>query len=201
MKSVDHRKWFGLAIRFVALTGIALHFFYKSPVMGLIGYGALLAVSISDLIVLYRKKHQLKGQECTSEGTQPGNAKNDLTDEGRAVFEVYEKMRSNPDLVGSFEYADGQIIWRLFDGYTVEIASMYISINKLWHGHAIESIYHWHPDDEELYSELCKLGTRGNVTVIRTALLGSCPVYTGPRTECPFKRKWFFGKYVYLYAE
>ena len=126
-------------------------------------------------------------------------------DECSIVHEVYVKMLHNSNLAGSYKVADGHIIWQLFHGYTLDIASEYIGINKLLLGKGTESIYHWHPDDEDLYDEICRLGTRGNVTVIHLfgpgGILGSSLIYIGPKCDCPIKRKWMFGKYIYLYAE
>ena len=118
---------------------------------------------------------------------------------------VYQKMLRNSNLAGSYKEADGHIVWQLFRGYTVDIASDYISINRIVSSKAAQSIHHWHPDDEVLYDEICRLGTRGNVTVIHLfgpgGMLGSSLVYSGPRRACPTKRKWFLGKYIYLLAE
>ena len=126
-------------------------------------------------------------------------------DECSIAHELYEKMLQNPGLAGSYKEADGHIIWHLFHGYTLDITSEYIGINKTTSGKVTESIYHWHPDDEDLYDEVCRLGTKGNVTVIHLfglgGMLGSFLIYCGPKSDCPLKRKWLFGKYVYLYAE
>ena len=126
-------------------------------------------------------------------------------DEHRIAHEVYIKVLHNPNLDGSFKEADGYIVWQLFQGYMLDIASEHISINKITLGNVAESIYHWHPNDEDLYDEVCRLGTRGNVTVIHLygpgGMLGSSLVYCGPKSDCPIKRKWLFGKYIYLYTE
>ena len=126
-------------------------------------------------------------------------------DECSIAHEVYEKMLHNHNLAGSYKEADGHIIWHLFHGYTLDITSEYIGINKVSYGNVSGSIYHWHPDDEDLYDEVCRLGTRGNVTVIRLfglgGMLGSSLIYCGPGSDRPIRRKRLFGKYVYLYAE
>ena len=41
-------------------------------------------------------------------------------EESGIIREVFEKMKNNPDLAGSFERADDHIIWDLFDGHTVD---------------------------------------------------------------------------------
>ncbi len=126
-------------------------------------------------------------------------------DECSIAHEVYEKMLHNPNLAGSYKEADGHIVWQLFHGYTLDITSEYISINKTVFGKVAESIFHWHPDDEDLYDAVCRLGTRGNVAVIHLfglgGMLGSSLIYCGPKQDCPIQRKWLCGKYIYLHAE
>ena len=121
------------------------------------------------------------------------------------VHDLFCKMKDNPDLVGSFEEVDGRIVWHLFEGYEIEIASEYIDIHKLIFGKIVEPIHHWHPVVEDLYDEACRLGTKGNVTVIHLfgpgSVFGASVVYSGPKDECPIKRKWLFGRYIYLFAE
>ena len=118
--------------------------------------------------------------------------------------EIFEQMKANPELAGSFEETDLGIIWRLFDGYIVQIARGYIGIeavDRLFPGWIPHPVTHWHPDDEDLYRDIRNLGTKGNVTVIHRSLFFDGVVYSGPRERCTCKRKWFFGRYIYLYAE
>ena len=127
-------------------------------------------------------------------------------DETNYVLEAHEKMKNNTCLAGSFygeefKGADGHIVWHLFDGYAVEITSEMIAIYKDENGKLAECIYHWHPCDEDLYDEICKLGTKGNVTVIQKGWIRDSRIFSGPRDACPIKRKWLFGKYIYLYAD
>ena len=123
------------------------------------------------------------------------------------VLRAYEKMNSNPSLAGSFSgeaftESDGHILWHLFDGYTVEIASETVSIYKNRNGKMYECIHHWHPCDEDLYDEICMLGTKGNVTVIHRSCFGDSRIlYSGPREACHIKRKNLFGKNIFLYAD
>ncbi len=127
--------------------------------------------------------------------------------ETNVVLRAYEKMNSNPSLAGSFTGdgftgTDGHILWHLFDGYTVEIASETVLIYKNRNGKMYECIHHWHPCDEDLYDEICELGTKGNVTVIHRSWLGGSRIlYSGPREACYIKRTCFFGKNTFLYAD
>ena len=123
------------------------------------------------------------------------------------VLQAYEKMNGNPCLAGSFNgngftETDGHIRWQLSDGYTVEIASETITTYTNRNGKLHACIHHWHPCDEDLYDEICALGTRGNVTVIHRSFLGDSRIlYSGSREACPIKRKRFFGKNIFLYAD
>lgn len=123
-------------------------------------------------------------------------------DEKRFISEVFEKMKSNPDLAGTFSEDGGRITWQLFEGYTVEIASEYIGVHSQRPKGGYRFRHHWHPDDEDLYADICALGTRGNVTIIlRTFGDTTGVVYSGPRAGCPEKKNGLFRKYIYLYAE
>ena len=123
------------------------------------------------------------------------------------VLRAYEKMNRNPSLAGSFSgeaftESDVHIVWQLSDGYRVEIASETILIYKKCFGKVYESIHHWHPCDEDLYDEICMLGTKGNVTVIHRSCFGDSRIlYSGPREACHIKRKNLFGKNIFLYAD
>lgn len=118
-----------------------------------------------------------------------------------ALHGIYEKMRADPALAGSFEETDAGIVWRLFDGYRVQIDIGYIGIDRLLPGGIPYAITHWHPEEEDLYRDICRLGTRGNVTVIYKSILFDGVVYSGPRDQCRYRRKWLFGRYIYLHAE
>ena len=117
------------------------------------------------------------------------------------IRELFNKMKSNPNLAGSFVLLSNGIEWRLFDKYVVLIGISYIGIEKILFGKFTDSLTHWHPDEEEIYDDICRLGTKGNVTVIHKNLFGETVLYSGPATDCKYKRKWLFGKYIYLYAK
>lgn len=120
------------------------------------------------------------------------------------VQELYDKMKDNPDLAGEFVYAGYGIEWKVFEKYLVVVSDEYIGIDRILFKRLTDPLTHWHPDDKEIYEDICRLGTKGNVTVIHKVLfglLGTTIVYSGPASECQCKRKWLFGKYIYLYAK
>lgn len=115
---------------------------------------------------------------------------------------IFQMMKKNPSLAGSFELAEGcdEITWNLFEGYVIKIAEDYIGIDRMLFGKIPSALTHWHPSDDELYEDICNLGTKGNVTVIHKSILGESVLYSGEKSSCHYKRKWLFGRYIYLYA-
>ena len=113
---------------------------------------------------------------------------------------IFEKMCSNHDLCGKYELAGNAIEWELNEGFIISIARDYIGISKKLFGKIENPLTHWHPDDDDLYDDICRLGTRGNITVIHTTILYSGVTYSGPETGCRIKRKWLLGRYYYLRA-
>ncbi len=125
-----------------------------------------------------------------------------IMDEGMIVRELFNQMKKNPELAGSYELINNYIVWHLFNRYPVIVTAMYIGIfRRRRFCHIIEPIYHWHPDNRDIYSDVCRLGTRGNMTVIHQLNpWGSYMLYSGPRSNCPDKEELSFGKNIYLYA-
>lgn len=118
--------------------------------------------------------------------------------------ELYEMMRETPDLCGDFAL-DGKdgICWDLYEKVRIAIGvnmrDCCIRVEKKRWG----SITHWHPTAYEIYDEVCKMGVRGNVLVIRTSLFGESALYMGDEANCPYspKQTSFLGKRYYLKAE
>ncbi len=84
--------------------------------------------------------------------------------------------------------------------YQFDIGQDYIGVNKKC-GRIFLPITHWHPDDEEIFDEVCNIGKSGNVTVIYDGWFGKAVLYIGSQKDSPYKRKWLFGRYHYIYAE
>lgn len=136
---------------------------------------------------------QIYGGEFLLEKVAPAN-----------IQELYNLMVENKNLCGTFELADNIIHWNLFKGFLITISKdypdFYIGIDKKIFGKFYDSFTHWHPSDYEIYSDICKIGTKGNVTVIHKSFLGESILYSGSTTDCKYKRKWLFGRYYYLHA-
>lgn len=120
--------------------------------------------------------------------------------------ELYEKMCGTSELCGSFELIDNMIVWDLFDGFTIKISieppSTFFSIEKKWFWGITNSITDWHPDEEEVFEQVCKIGFKGNVWVIRKNLLYTSTIYMGKEENCPYspKKRWSRGRIYYLQA-
>ena len=76
-------------------------------------------------------------------------------------------------------------------------------IQKLLLGKIESGITHWHPTEYEIYDEVCKIGKRGNVLVLRQGAGSGAVLYSGSRDECPYKpdQKVLLGKYYYIEAK
>ena len=124
--------------------------------------------------------------------------------------ELYNMMIQNPDLCGSYEMtADeddyGSIFWTLGETcleLCVGHGQGYINViaGGSLHG---KSITHWHPDPDEIYDEVTKIGKRGNVTVVCSSRGAGTLLYSGEKTGCPYlpPRKRLLWKYYYFEAE
>ena len=122
--------------------------------------------------------------------------------------ELYDMMLQTPDLCGKFELAknNGNIVWNVHKNIRIQISvnteDCYLGVNKMLFGRIESSIMHWHPTIFEIYDEVCKIGKRGNVLVLRSTWIGSTLLYAGTKDNCPYlpNQKYLFGKYYYLEA-
>lgn len=121
--------------------------------------------------------------------------------------ELYDAMCDTPNLCGTFELKDDMIHWNLFEGYTIQIAvdprGNYFHIEKKLVGKLTDPLTHWHPEADEIYEDVCSIGLKGNVLVIRKNLLCTSVLYMGKEEGCPYssKTKWCWGKILYLKAK
>ena len=123
--------------------------------------------------------------------------------------DLYDMMCATPDLCGEFELTeDGQgIRWRIREDIQitlgVDLRDCYIGVEKLLLGKIESGITHWHPTEYEIYDEVCKIGKRGHVLVLRQGAGSGAVLYSGSRDECPYKpdQKVFLGKYYYIEAK
>lgn len=115
-------------------------------------------------------------------------------------LDLYSLMRATKDLCGNYELIGETIFWDLYDGFNlhVDASDGYVSIHD-----KTRQITHWHPEPEDIYNEVCKIGKRGNVMVIHVFCGFGGVCYMGPKENCPYKKQESnrFGTYFYLEAE
>ena len=123
--------------------------------------------------------------------------------------DLYDMMCATPDLCGEFDLTeDGEgIRWRIREDIQITLGvdphDCYIGVEKLLLGKIESGITHWHPTEYEIYDEVCKIGKRGNVLVLRQGAGSGAVLYSGSCDECPYKpdQKVFLGKYYYIEAK
>lgn len=122
----------------------------------------------------------------------------------RSSIDVYNMMLSIPELCGKFEYSNDTVIWHLFDNYIINIFANaregYIEI----HSKNNFTDIHWHPECEDLYNEISKLGNHGNITVLSSTLSSSSILYSGCEEDCPYlpiKKRYKLRNLYYLKAK
>lgn len=101
--------------------------------------------------------------------------------------ELYNMMLQTPDLCGEFRlFDDNKIIaWNLYENVTVTLAvdpeDCYFGFDKLLFG-KFKSGIHWHPTVFDIYSQVCDVGIKGNVTVLRS-FAGGGLLYSGNKVN------------------
>ncbi len=118
--------------------------------------------------------------------------------------ELYHMLLENTDLAGKLELTGDAVFWTFnnFWVYTsLDINEGYIEINrKVKHWWQSSQLLHWHPMKDEIYEDLCAIGNKNNVLVIRNGLLFSDIFYLGKESEYkyPPDKKWHWGRLHYL---
>lgn len=123
--------------------------------------------------------------------------------------DLYDMMQKTPDLCGEYALTeDGEFIcWRIREDIQITLGvdphDCYMSVERLLFGKIESGITHWHPTVYEIYDEVCEIGLRGNVLVLRARAGSGAVLYSGIRDECPYKpdQKVFLGKYYYIEAK
>ena len=123
--------------------------------------------------------------------------------------ELYDMMLQTPDLCGTFELNEGNenIEWRLHENIKIELGvdprDCYFGVSRLLFGKVESGITHWHPTIFEIYDDVCNVGKRGNVMVLRSTASSGTLMYSGSKEDCPYTpdKKYLFGKYYYLEAK
>ena len=127
----------------------------------------------------------------------------------KTTKELYAKLIEMPNLHSIPELNGEVLIWKLYkDAYVRAYCDSYdtcidIISNSVFTG----SLIHWHPDEDDMLDELYTLGKKGNMLVLKKALLGTSIFHSGPSESFPLadrmplhfgKKKWDGGQLVYL---
>lgn len=129
------------------------------------------------------------------------------TEAPQTAQELYNMILDNPNLNGVFKLVDNTIFWDLNNKISIEIGvdprDCYFGINRFLFGKITDSITHWHPELNEIYEDVCNIGLKGNVLVIRKNILYTSVLYMGKEEECPYSpnKKWSFGRIYYIKGE
>ena len=123
--------------------------------------------------------------------------------------ELYDAIICKPDLHSQPVLHDNILVWHLYKSAYVQAfchdgdTSIDIIGNSIFSG----SIMHWHPNEDDMISELYALGKKGNMLVLKKTLLITSTFYSGPSENFPLtertslhfgKKKWDGGQLVYL---
>lgn len=121
---------------------------------------------------------------------------------------LYRRLLETPGLCsGLTQTDDNTLCWSLWDGFRMFVGifpqDCSIVIEQLLWGRYPVRFTHWHLEQEELYQQLCDLGRRGNVLVLRQSWLGVATLYCGSAAECPYPldRRWHWGRMYALRTE
>ena len=123
--------------------------------------------------------------------------------------DLYDMMQKTTDLCGEYVLTeDGEFIcWRVREDIQITLGvdphDCYMSVERLLFGKIESGITHRHPSAHEIYDEVCKIGKRGNVLVLRARAGSGAVLYSGRKEDCPYKpdKKILFGKYYYIEAK
>lgn len=118
--------------------------------------------------------------------------------------ELYELMRMNDKLCGEYTLVnDDYIEWKFEDViYHIDVDDSESMIVVMKNNKFRTDITHWHPGHSEVYTDICNIGEKGNVLVIKTMFGAAGVCYMGNKKYCPIKKgKFRFGKVYFFEAE
>ena len=123
--------------------------------------------------------------------------------------ELYDAIICKPDLHSHPVLHDNILVWHLYKNAYVQAFCNNgdTSIDIIGDSMFADSFMHWHPDEDDMISELYTLGKKGNMLVLKKSLFGTSIFYSGPSESFPRpdkrelhfgKKKWDGGQLVYL---
>ena len=123
--------------------------------------------------------------------------------------ELYDAIICNPDLHSIPKLYDNSLIWHLYkNAYIHACCNGADSFIEFFSGDGFTgSLMRQRLDEDEMLNELCALGKKGNMLVLKKSLFGTSVFYSGPSETFPLtdrkslhfgKKKWDGGQLVYL---
>ena len=116
--------------------------------------------------------------------------------------ELYQLLAETSDLHSIPQLEKDVILWELYDTITVKASIVKNStlIQICSEAPIKRTLLHWHPEPEAIYGELCSLGRKGHILVLRKSLFGTDIFYHGhPKGyDLPKTQKCHLGKLIYL---
>ncbi len=102
-------------------------------------------------------------------------------------IELYNMLQKTPNLRGSFVLTPSNMIQWTSNDLFLEITMDLINVNI--NGRLIKkNLTHWHPDDWEIYDEVCDITKAENVLVIKKFMGVSKILYIGDKKNCPYEK-------------
>lgn len=115
--------------------------------------------------------------------------------------DLYQMMSKNDKLCGKFELVEDEVINWTFEKviYKISIEKNDGIIEVLKNNKHKSYLTHWHPDDYGIYEDICNIGEKGNVIVIKTFLGSASVLYMGSGDKCPYRKdKFHLGKLYFF---
>ena len=123
--------------------------------------------------------------------------------------ELYDAIICKPDLHSLPKLYDNSLIWHLYkNAYIHACCNGADSFIEIFGGDGFAgSLMRQRLDEDEMLNELCTMGKKGNMLVLKKSLFGTSVFYSGPSENFPLaertslhfgKKKWEGGQLVYL---
>lgn len=112
--------------------------------------------------------------------------------------ELYDELMENTELHSAPELYDNVLIWHLYkDAYIQAVCDAgNTKVEIVSHSLLQGTLIHWYPEEGKLMGQLCALGKRGNLLVLKKSLFETGIFFLGPPEKFPVSEKqpFHFGK-------
>ena len=98
--------------------------------------------------------------------------------------QLYEQLLVTPDLCGTFELVNDDTLYWTYKDLVLHISANHIDVSLNWMKD--KDLTHWHPDDFEIYDDVCSITKKNSVLIIKRAFGSSFVKYMGDKEKCPY---------------